>query len=60
MTMRDVAHLSNAYDKTVYRLARKRELPSLGIVGIWRFTPEDHSQWVEERKTGALQKEDDK
>lgn len=50
MTVRDVATYLNVNEKTVYRLAQRRELPGFKVAGAWRFRPEDIERWVEAQK----------
>jgi excisionase family DNA binding protein len=50
MTVRDVAAYLNVNEKTVYRLAQRRELPGFKVAGAWRFRPEDIQGWVEAQK----------
>ena len=51
MTVREVAAYLNVNEKTVYRLAQRRELPGFKVAGAWRFRPEDIEGWVHSRKT---------
>ena len=48
LTVRDVALLLNVTEKTIYRLAQKRELPGFKVAGAWRFMRQDINRWVEE------------
>ncbi len=50
MTVRDVATYLNVNEKTVYRLAQRRELPGFKVAGAWRFRPEDLEKWVAAQK----------
>lgn len=50
MTVRQVAAYLNVNEKTVYRLAQKRELPAFKVAGAWRFKPEDIERWIERQK----------
>ena len=52
MTVREVAAYLNVNEKTVYRLAQRRELPGFKVAGAWRFRPEDIETWIASRKTG--------
>jgi excisionase family DNA binding protein len=52
MTVRDVAGYLNVDEKTVYRLAQRRELPGFKVAGTWRFKRSDIDAWIEERKQG--------
>ncbi|QNT25242.1 helix-turn-helix domain-containing protein [Ralstonia solanacearum] len=53
LTIRSVALLLNVTEKTIYRLAQKRELPGFKVAGTWRFMRGDILQWIEARKSGA-------
>ena len=55
MTVREVATYLNVDEKTVYRLAKRRELPGFKVAGTWRFKKGDIDQWIEDRKA-ALQR----
>jgi excisionase family DNA binding protein len=51
MTVRDVAAYLNVNEKTVYRLAQRRELPGFKVAGAWRFQRQDIDQWIQRQKT---------
>jgi excisionase family DNA binding protein len=51
MTVREVANYLNVNEKTVYRLAQRRELPSFKVAGAWRFKREDIDLWIERQKS---------
>lgn len=53
MTVRDVAAYLNVNEKTVYRLAQRRELPGFKVAGAWRFQRADIDGWIERQKTSA-------
>ncbi len=53
LTIRSVALLLNVTEKTIYRLAQKRELPGFKVAGTWRFMRGDILRWIEARKSGA-------
>lgn len=50
MTVREVASYLNVNEKTVYRLAQRRDLPGFKVAGAWRFQRVDIDAWIEERK----------
>ena len=50
MTGHDVAAYLNVSDKSVYRLAQRRELPGFKVAGSWRFQRSDIEQWIERQK----------
>lgn len=53
MTVREVADYLNVNEKTVYRLAQRRELPGFKVAGAWRFQKSDLEAWIEDQKTTA-------
>lgn len=53
MTVRQVAAYLNVNEKTVYRLAQRRELPAFKVAGAWRFKREDIDLWIERQKSGG-------
>ena len=50
MTVRDVASYLNVDEKTVYRLAKRGELPGFKVAGAWRFKRADIEDWIENQK----------
>lgn len=53
MTVREVADYLNVNEKTVYRLAQRRELPGFKVAGAWRFQRKDIDAWIEVQKSGS-------
>jgi excisionase family DNA binding protein len=49
MTARDVATFLDVDEITVYRLARKGELPAFKVGGQWRFDRNTLDQWMTQR-----------
>jgi len=56
MTVRDVAGYLNVNEKTVYRLAQRKELPGFKVAGAWRFRPEDIERWVDAQRSQVSSK----
>ena len=54
MTVRDVAAYLNVNEKTVYRLAQKRELPGFKVAGAWRFRRGDIDRWIATQTADAI------
>ena len=50
MTVRDVAAYLNVVEKTVYRLAKRGDLPGFKVAGTWRFKPSDVDEWIDLQK----------
>ena len=55
MTVREVATYLNVNEKTVYRLAQRRELPGFKVAGAWRFRRDDIDRWIEEQKQAGTE-----
>lgn len=53
LSVREVATLLSVDEKTVYRLAKKRELPGFKVAGTWRFKREDIDSWIERQKAAV-------
>ena len=58
MTVREVATYLNVNEKTVYRLAQKRQLPGFKVAGTWRFRREDIDRWIGEQTADTLRRGD--
>jgi len=50
MTIKEVAAYLSVNEKTIYRLAQRRDLPGFKVAGAWRFKKADIDAWIEERK----------
>lgn len=49
MTVREVAGYLNVDDKTIYRLAKRGELPGFKVAGAWRFRKVDIDTWIDQQ-----------
>ena len=56
MTVKEVAEYLQLDEHTIYRMARKGEIPAYKIAGQWRFKKELIEQWLEKCVTGKIQK----
>ena len=50
LSVREVASLLSVDEKTVYRLAKRGELPGFKVAGSWRFRRDDLDGWIENQK----------
>jgi excisionase family DNA binding protein len=50
MTAQEIAKYLNVKVQTVYRLARRREIPSYRVGGQWRFELENIKDWIEQEE----------
>ena len=46
-TVSEVAGLLKVAEKTVYTMAKKRELPAFKVGGQWRFRRADLDAWID-------------
>jgi excisionase family DNA binding protein len=53
MTVREVASYLNVDEKTIYRLAKRGDLPGFKVAGTWRFKKRDIDEWIERQKSVA-------
>jgi excisionase family DNA binding protein len=53
MTVRDSATVLKVDEKTIYRLAQKRDLPGFKVSGSWRFQRSDLIAWIDAQKQGV-------
>jgi excisionase family DNA binding protein len=53
MTVREVAIYLNVDEKTIYRLAKRGDLPGFKVAGTWRFKKADINEWIERQKSVA-------
>ncbi|MCY4557888.1 MAG: helix-turn-helix domain-containing protein [Chloroflexi bacterium] len=56
MTVRDVAGYLNVDEKTVYRLAKRGDLPGFKVAGAGRFKWSDLDGWIDHQKKAAQTK----
>jgi excisionase family DNA binding protein len=46
LKLKDVAELLSFHQKTIYRLAKKGEIPGFKVLGFWRFQRNYIVDWV--------------
>lgn len=51
LSVREVADLLSVDSKTIYRLAKRGNLPGFKVAGAWRFLRDDIDDWIESQKT---------
>jgi excisionase family DNA binding protein len=52
LTPEDVAALLQIDRETVYRMARRGELPAFKVSSKWRFLPSRLQRWMEDQEAG--------
>lgn len=56
LTVKQVADYLQIDEHTVYRLAKKGEIPAVKIAGQWRFKKELIEEWLEKHISGKNKK----
>ena len=51
MTVKEVAEYLQLDEHTIYRMARKGEIPAYKVAGQWRFKRKLIEQWLEKHAT---------
>jgi len=57
MTPREAAGYLNVHVRTIYRLAKKGEIPGRKVGGSWRFKKTALDEWFSERKNPSPSEE---
>ena len=55
-TVKDVAEYLQLDEHTIYRMARKGEIPAYKIAGKWRFKKEMIEEWLNKNFKGEIEK----
>lgn len=58
MTVDDVAHYLGVVPGTIYRKARRGEIPAVKMGKIWRFPREALDRWLNDTAMNAVKKLD--
>ncbi len=51
LTIREVAAYLKVTERTIYRLAAAKQIPSFKIGGSWRFSRPDIDSWIKQQST---------
>jgi len=49
LTVREIANYLRMEDHTIYRMARKGQIPAFKASGQWRFKKDLIDRWIEEK-----------
>ena len=49
LTIREVADYLKVTERTIYRLAASKQIPSFKIGGSWRFSRPDIDSWIKQQ-----------
>ncbi len=50
LTIKQAADFLQIHERTVYNLAKKKNIPSFKIGSDWRFLKKDIENWIEQKK----------
>lgn len=53
MTIREVADYLKVTERTIYRLAGAKRIPSFKVGGSWRFSKVDIDRWIREQSSSS-------
>lgn len=53
LTVREVAEFLKVTERTIYRLAAEKQIPSFKVGGSWRFRRADLVKWMSEQADRA-------
>ena len=54
MTIGEVAYYLKVTERTIYRLAGAKKIPSFKVGGSWRFSKADIDKWISEQSAPAV------
>lgn len=59
MTIGEVADYLKVTERTIYRLAGAKKIPSFKVGGSWRFSKADIDRWIREQSSGSADESGD-
>ena len=59
MTIGEVADYLKVTERTIYRLAGAKKIPSFKVGGSWRFSMADIDRWIREQSSGSADENGD-
>ena len=59
MTIGEVADYLKVTERTIYRLAGAKKIPSFKVGGSWRFSKVDIDRWIREQSSGSADESGD-
>jgi excisionase family DNA binding protein len=54
MTIGEVAAFLKVTERTIYRLAGAKKIPSFKVGGSWRFSKADIDRWIQQQSEDAM------
>jgi excisionase family DNA binding protein len=59
MTFKGVLDYLKVTERTIYRLAAGKQIPSFKVGGSWRFSRSEIDQWIKSRSSMPMEQADD-
>lgn len=59
MTFKGVLDYRKVTERTIYRLAAGKQIPSFKVGGSWRFSRSEIDQWIKSRSSMTMEQADD-
>ena len=56
MTIKELAEYLQLEEHTIYKMARKGEIPAYKVAGQWRFKKEMIEEWLEQKLVSNAEK----
>ena len=59
LTIREVSDYLKVTERTIYRLAAGKQVPSFKVGGSWRFSRSEIDQWIKSQSSLPMEQADD-
>ncbi len=59
MTIKEVSDYLKVTERTIYRLAAGKQIPSFKVGGSWRFSRSEIDQWIKNQSSMPMEQADD-
>jgi len=59
MTIKEVSDYLKVTERTIYRLAAGKQIPSFKVGGSWRFSRSEIDQWIKSQSSMPMEQADD-
>lgn len=60
LTIKQVSEYLRVTDRTIYRLAAARQIPSFKVGGAWRFSRTELDDWIKHQSVGTQRADEPK
>ncbi len=59
MTIKEVSDYLKVTERTIYRLAAGKQIPSFKVGGSWRFSRSEIDHWIKSQSSMPMEQADD-